>query len=177
MNMYANMNYKNTNIFKVLADDEEYDEKLLSTETSDLEEINKLKASNLKYQKEIYPRMTELQISIMYQKRLCDSSSRCKDNLRKHLELCSSKSKCHGNFVADECKDGENGRCSHYYAIQCDEQELISYDCYIWEQKEQIKKLEENYERALAIKENRLKEYEDSLLYDSFEEFELEYWY
>ncbi len=159
------------NIFKVLADDE-YD---LLVEINDVEEINKLKASNLKYQKEIWPRMSELQISIMYQKRLCSSSSTCKDNLQKHLEICSSKSKCHGNFVADECKDGENGRCSHYYAIQSDQQELISYYFYIGEQKEQIKKLEENYERALAIKENRLKEYEDSLLYDSFEEFELEY--
>ena len=173
MNSTMNMNSKNTNIFKVLADDD--DEKLLPVEISDVEEINKLKASNLKYQKEIWPRMSELQISIMYQKRLCSSSSTCKDNLQKHLEICSSKSKCHGNFVADECKNGENGRCSHYYAIQCDQQELISYDCYIWEQKEQIKKLEENYERALAIKENRLKEYEDSLIRDSFEEFELEY--
>ena len=45
------------------------------------------------------------------------------------------------------------------------------------EQKEQIKKLEEKYKRALAIKENRLKEYEEDLLHDSFEEFELEYWH
>jgi len=183
-----------TNMFKVLADDEDDFEdtlpynkivdgkwrwlepsptaKIINERFSSYyngkltwREINSIKEKMDKYDKKIYEyrdevsdNRKELINSIKEQSRLCNEE--CAKKLKEHLDVCdASPYKCNKDYVSYDCRFKENGRCSHYYEIkylnerlediEYDEDELTnSYIDY---------KVE--YERVLAIKENRYDEY------------------
>lgn len=84
----------------------------------------------------------------------------CAEKLQKHLDTCTD---CSSNFVGYYCQFKENGRCSHYYEIQDFQEELEREEYYEDEDKNRLVELEIEYERALAIKEDRLQEYEDAI--------------
>jgi len=90
----------------------------------------------------------------------------CAQKLQKHLDTCTDG--CNKYFVCYECQFKENGRCSHYYEIERAKEELEMYEYYDNEDKSEIDRLEYKYERALAVKENRLEEYTENL-YDEFD--------
>jgi hypothetical protein len=90
----------------------------------------------------------------------------CAQKLQKHLDTCTDG--CKKYFVCYECQFKENGRCSHYYEIERAKEQLEMYEYYDNEDKSEIDRLEYRYERALAVKENRLEEYTENL-YDEFD--------
>jgi hypothetical protein len=90
----------------------------------------------------------------------------CAQKLQKHLDTCTGG--CKKYFVCYECQFKENGRCSHYYEIERAKEELEMYEYYDNEDKSEIDILEYKYERALAVKENRIEEYRQNL-YDEFD--------
>jgi hypothetical protein len=111
--------------------------------------------------------MYEIKNSIREQIGLCDE--KCKEKLQKHLDICTGfngKYKCTRDFVSYDCQFKENGRCSHYYEIEHLSEDLDRYEYYEEEAKSEIGELEYQYERALAVKENRLQEYLDDLYDD-----------
>ena len=83
----------------------------------------------------------------------------CAEKLQKHLDICPGTYKCTRNFVAYECQFKENGRCSHYFEIQDFKEELERDEYYEDEDRDRLRGLEYKYERALAVKENRLEEF------------------
>ena len=87
----------------------------------------------------------------------------CAQKLQKHLDDCDGTYKCTKDHVCYECQFKENGRCSHYYEIQRAHEELEIYEYYDEEDQNKINYLEYKYERALAVKENRLQEYLDDM--------------
>lgn len=94
----------------------------------------------------------------------------CEQKLQKHLDVCTGldgKYKCTKNFVSYDCQFKKNGRCSHYYAIQRANEEIERDQYYEQEDEDRIETLEYEYERALAVKEDRLQEYLDDM-YDSY---------
>ena len=128
-------------------------------------EINSIKEKMDKYEKKINEYRDEVSDnrkehinSIKEQRQLCNEE--CAKKLKVHIDICNdSVYKCNEDYVAYDCRFKENGRCSHYYEIkylnerlediEYDEDELTnSYIDY---------KVE--YERVLAIKENRYDEY------------------
>ncbi len=142
-----------------------YDGKLLQSEIDDMKKrLEKLRTSLRKYMDEVWPRMYEIKNSIREQRGLCDE--KCKEKLQKHLDICIGKYKCTSNFVAYDCQFKENGRCSHYYEIEHLLEDLDRYEYSEEEAKSKIADLEYQYERALAVKENRLQEYIDDLYDD-----------
>ena len=143
-----------------------YDGKLLWREINKMKEIiDKLKSSLRKYQDDVSPRIVELNNLIREQKTLCKSNSSCAEEFQKHLDICQSTYKCYDNYVAYECRFVDNGRCKHYYDIKYFQEELEDYEYYIFEDKDKIMDIEVEYEIALAVKEDRLKEYLDDLDY------------
>lgn len=95
----------------------------------------------------------------------------CAEKVQKHFDTCAATYKCggkFGNFVAYECRYGDNGRCSHYYEIQDFKEELERDEYDEDEDKDRLVGLEVEYERALAVKENRLQEYLDDLYEDDY---------
>lgn len=141
-----------------------YDGKLLWREINKMKErIDKLKNALREYEDEVSPRMAKLNNLIREQKNLCKSDSLCAEELQKHLDICQSTYKCYDNYVAYECRFVDNGRCKHYYEIEYFQEELERYEYYIFEDKDKIMEIEVEYERALAVKEDRLKEYLDDL--------------
>lgn len=92
----------------------------------------------------------------------------CAQKLKKHLDVCmgfdgTGKYKCTKDYVSYDCQFKENGRCSHYYEIEIAREDLDYYEYYIHEDKIKIMDLEVVYDRALAVKENRLQEYLDDI--------------
>lgn len=92
----------------------------------------------------------------------------CASELQKHLAQCTE---CTKNSVCYDCRYKENGRCSHYYSIKRADEELEEYEYYENEDDDKIMDLEIEYERALAIKENRLDEYQNNLADLDYEEW------
>jgi len=125
------------------------------------EKIDNCQKSLFKYKIEVWPRMSELEVLIRKEKKLCNEI--CKEELQKHLDICSSSYKCKDNIVSHECQFKENGRCSHFYEIENLTEDLDDYECIIHQEEIRIIDLEVEYDRALAIKEDRLKEYFDKL--------------
>jgi uncharacterized membrane-anchored protein YhcB (DUF1043 family) len=209
-----NMNYKNTNIFKVLDEYDEYEgfedvvpynivikgsykkvidgkwEMLGSSPTAKLikerfshwydgkltiyeinaikEEMDKAKYELDKFRDEIYENKYELVCSLREQRRLCKSNDECVQKLDAHLKICggidgNGKYKCGKDYVSYDCQFKENGRCSHYYEIERIEERLGNYQYADDSYYEAYIDLQIAYERALAIKENRLKEYQQQL--------------
>lgn len=90
----------------------------------------------------------------------------CAQKLQKHLDECTTLDvnyKCTKNHVTYFCQFKENGRCSHYYEIERANEELEQEEYYEHEKKDRIMDLEVDYERALAVKEDRLREYLDDM--------------
>lgn len=140
----------------------QYDGKLMFRELNAMKErIEKLRKSLKEYQTEISPDMSKLLKIIREQKKLCGED--CEKELQKHLDTCTGKYNCNKNFVAYDCKFKENGRCSHYYEIERADEEMQNYEYYEFEDKKKIMDLECRYERALAVKEDRLQEYLDDM--------------
>jgi hypothetical protein len=86
----------------------------------------------------------------------------CGQKLQKHLDICAvlnANYKCTKNYVSHDCRFNENGRCSHYYEIERANEELEDFEYYEHEDMSKIWGLQADYERALAVKENRLDEY------------------
>jgi len=93
----------------------------------------------------------------------------CEQKLQKHLDQCiglDGKYKCTKNYINYDCQFKENGRCSHYCEIERANEELERDEYYEENYYDKIKDLEVAYERALAIKEDRLDEYLEDLYSD-----------
>lgn len=88
----------------------------------------------------------------------------CAQKLQKHLDTCT---KCNKNYISYDCQFKENGRCSHYYEIETIREDLENYEYCEEQYRDDIQRLEYDYNRALAIKEDRLQEFVDDL-YDDF---------
>ena len=150
--------------------DGSYDGKLTWRELNEMkEQIEILQESLGKYQREVLPRRRELRTLIREQEQLCGEE--CIQRLQKHLDKCmgfdgSGKYKCTKDYVSYDCQFKESGRCGHYYEIERAEEELDHFDYFEHEDKHKIIDLEVVYERALAVKEDRLQEYLDDLYYD-----------
>lgn len=148
----------------------DYDGKLLWKELNEMkEEIDKLSRSLNEYQREVMPRRRELRTLIKEQEELCGEE--CTQRLQKHLVECmgldgTGKYKCTKDHVSYDCQFKENGRCGHYYEIERAYEDIDNFDYFEHEDKTRINDLEYRYERALAVKEDRLQEYLDDL-YDS----------
>ena len=152
--------YKITNRFRY-----EYDGKLMWRELNAMkEEIENKRKSLRDYQKDILSRYAELSDLVREQKNLC--GERCAEKLQKHLDVCDGEYKCTKDFIRYECQFKENGRCCHYYEIERANEKLEELDYYEHEDQNLIIDLEIRYERALAVKEDRLDEYQDELDYD-----------
>ena len=118
---------------------ERYDGKLTFAEINSLKEkVTEKKTAIDNYRKEHRDRMREL-----------------RESWRKQKLLCS---------VDPICMKKTNGRCSHYYDIdQIEDEEEDEYQNNIDCDKRELYTLEREYERALAIKNNRLGEYEQEM--------------
>jgi hypothetical protein len=90
----------------------------------------------------------------------------CTEKLQRHLDGCTGRDKCTKNYVSYDCRFKNSGRCSHYYEIQDFKEELERDEYYEDEDRDRLRGLEYKYERALAVKENRLEEF---LAYDEFD--------
>ncbi len=90
-----------------------------------------------------------------YRKEHRDKMHELRESWRKQKLLCS---------VDPICMKKTNGRCSHYYDIdQIEDEEEDEYQNNIDCDKRELYTLEREYERALAIKKNRLGEYEKEM--------------
>jgi hypothetical protein len=117
-----------------------------------LDEINSLKE-----------KFTEKQTAIdKYRKEHCDRMRDLGESSRKQKLLCS---------VDPICMKKTGSRCSHYYDFdQIEEEAEDEYQYNIQCDKSELYTLESKYKRALAIKENRLEEYEQEME-DEWDEF------
>ena len=145
-----------------------YDGKLMRRELNDMKErIKELQESLQDYIDEIYADRKKAILLIREQKKLC--GEKCEKELQAHLDTCTGlngKYKCTENYVSYDCQFKENGRCSHFYEIKRADEELEQYEYYEYDKKDRLQDLEIEYERALAVKENRLQEYLDDLYDD-----------
>lgn len=118
---------------------ERYDGKLTFAEINSLKEkMLEKKAEVNKFKKEHLDKMIELEESWRKQKLQCSVDPVCIKKL--------------------------NGRCSHYYDIdQVLEEEEDNYEYFIGCKRSELYSLEINYERALAVKENRLEDHEQEM--------------
>lgn len=140
----------------------DYDGKLMWRELNVMkEEIQNMKRSLREYQEKFSPSYHEFYKLIREQKQLCGES--CAEKLQKHLDVCNGNYKCSKDHITYECQFKENGRCSHYYEIERAKEILEEFDYYEHEDQDKISDLEVRYERALAVKEDRLEEYEEEL--------------
>lgn len=146
-----------------------YSGKLLWREINDIKaEMDEAKNKLETYRDEIYDNKCELLDSLREQHRLCNSSDKCVQKLDSHLKICggidgNGKYKCEKDYVSYDCQFRENGRCSHYYEIERIEEQLGNYQYDIDEYNSSYIDLQVVYERALAVKENRLKEYQEQI--------------
>jgi hypothetical protein len=145
-----------------------YDGKLMQRELNDMKErIKELQESLQDYIDKIYADRKKAILLIREQKKLC--GEKCEKELQAHLDKCTGfngKYKCTENYVSYDCEFKENGRCSHFYEIKRADEELEHYEYYEYDKKDRIQDLEIEYERALAVKENRLQEYLDNIYDD-----------
>jgi hypothetical protein len=138
--------------------DENYQGKLLWSELNRMKEkIEKLKKERWDSIRSANERDSELRSLIKEQKTLCKEEKTCTQTLQKHLDKCTDG--CDKYFLCYPCEFKDNGRCSHYYEIKRAVEELEMEDYFDHEQQSEILRLGYIYERALAVKEDRLEEY------------------
>jgi len=148
---------------------QDYNGKRLWIELNEMKEnIVKMKKAMREYQEEVWTRRRELRSLIKEQEKLCSEEQTCAQKLQKHLNECigfdgTGKHKCTEYFICYGCKFRENGRCSHYYEIERANEELESEEYYNCEDKNKITFLEYEYIKALAVKEDRLEEFEHDM--------------
>jgi len=118
------------------------------------------------YRTDVREERRRLERSISQQSLLCRSSPQCQEKLEEHLKVCDSTYKCSKDFVAYECQFKKNGRCSHYYEIEHIEEDLGDVDYFLDDYKQKYQKLKNEYERQLAMKENRIDEYDQQMDYE-----------
>ena len=141
-----------------------YDGKLTIYEINAIKEkMDKAKYELDAYRDKVWDDMWDLNDSLRKQRMLCKSSTECSEKLDAHLNTCNGKYKCKKEFVAYNCQFEENGRCSHYYEIENLEEQLENFEYIIDEDTSRYHDLHYEYERALAVKENRLDEYQQQL--------------
>ena len=147
-----------------------YDGKLMWRELNEMkEELEKVRKSRDDYYREVCDDMKKLRQTIREQNKLCGEE--CAQKLQAHLDTCTGldgKYACTETFVYYDCQFKENGRCSHYYEIKRAEEDLEHYEYYDHVKTSHLIDLEIEYERALAVKEGRLKEYEDAISDDDW---------
>lgn len=104
-----------------------------------------------KYRSECYSRIRE-------QQELCGEE--CERILEEHLHECTAKpNKCTKRYVAYVCEYECNGRCSHYFKIQQEEEDIEDYNYREGEFASKYHTTENEYKRELAKKEGWLDEY------------------
>lgn len=130
-------------------------------------EINEIKhkMDNIKNKLDKYTSSVSDELKKLYNlkkehKDLCFNSKECSDNLDEHIKTCVSTYKCTKSYVAYECKSKDNGKCSHFYMIENLDANIEYIEECIDDYKDKYIDLEITYERALALKEDRLEEYE-----------------
>jgi hypothetical protein len=138
--------------------------KLTSYEINKIkEEMIKCKTNRDKYRSLVSDELTNLYNLRREEKKLCSNSKECSDELYAHIKICDSTYKCTINYVAYECQFKENGRCSHYYKIEHLDQDIGYIEESLDDYQDKCIDLEIMYERALAVKEDRLEEYQRQL--------------
>jgi hypothetical protein len=131
------------------------------------EKMEKAEKQLRDYEKEVRGERHDYIRKIRQQQEMCGDE--CVRELEEHLKVCkgiNGKYKCTKDFVFHDCQfNSENGRCSHYYEIEELETELGLCDESIYDFKRKYIFLEREYQKQLAIKENRSEEYE---MFDEF---------
>jgi len=90
-----------------------------------------------------------------YKKEHLDNMRELRESWRKQNLLCSEDPLCTKKL---------NGRCSHYYDIdQVLEEADDNYEYFINCERTELYALERKYERALAVKKNKIEEYEQEI--------------
>ena len=138
------------------------------------EKMDNYKRKIVEYNNKCRDSRKELINSIKKEESLCNDD--CLQELKTHIDICKSTHKCdklcesHNkcytcdeNYVAYECQFKENGRCSHYYAIKKFEERLEDYEYMEDEYTDSYLDYKIQYERVLAIKEDRYDEYCEDL--------------
>jgi hypothetical protein len=140
-----------------------YDGKLTWREINAIKEkMDRCAENRINYEREIEADRYKLIEARKEQKKLCNAE--CAKKLEEHLKICdATKYKCTEKYVAYDCRFKENGRCSHHYEIEHINKELEKYEYYLDEYEESYIDYEVEYERALAIKENRYEEYKQRI--------------
>ena len=130
-------------------------------------EINEIKKEmdNIENKLDKYRSLIREELHKLYslkeeQKKLCNNSKECSDNLDEHIKTCVSTYKCTKSYVAYECKSKDNGKCSHFYMIENLERDIEYIEENLDNYQDTFIELKITYERALAVKEDRLDEYE-----------------
>jgi hypothetical protein len=87
----------------------------------------------------------------------------CAQKLQKHLNKCmgydgTGRFKCTKDFNGCEEVD-DDGRCDHYYEIQSLKEDLNDIEGYEYEENMKIAESEYKYKKALAVKEDRLRQF------------------
>lgn len=142
-----------------------YNGKLTWRELTDMKKrIDEVRLSINTYRdEEYYPRRKVLFKLIRDQEALCGVE--CAEKLSKHLKECkgdgSGKYTCSKNWICFYCQFKKNGRCSHYDEIERANEELEEKEYYYEEDTDKLDRMMLRYNRMLAIKENRLEDYED----------------
>lgn len=132
-------------------------------------EIENIKDKMLKYkhQKEEYISETRLEYAkykeiLRENKKLCSESIECKENLEKHIQSCTCG--CTKKFISYYCQfKDDNGRCNHYYEIEDANETIGIIEYNIQNLNDEYYEYESDYEREVAKKQNRLKEYYEEL--------------
>ena len=129
------------------------------------EKMDKAENDLNRYRNEVDGEMTKLRESIKEQRLLCKTDPTCLKKLDDHLKVCVSKTKCTIDFLQYGCrfKYNMNGKCSHDCKIEDLERSLDNHRAGLYEYNSPFIDLQSEYERALAIKEDRLEEYEIEL--------------
>ena len=152
---------------------DEYDGKLTWREIELIrEEMDKAENDLNNYRKEVDGKMNKIRDKIREQRLLCKTDPMCLKKLDNHVKECDSKWKCTIYSVSNSCriKYNINRECSHHRKIEDFERCLDNYRAGIYEFNSPFIDLQRKYERALAVKEDRLEEYESQLDADEFVE-------
>jgi hypothetical protein len=107
-----------------------------------------------KYRRECYDKISE-------QEKLCTDD--CKRILQEHLNTCTSTpSTCNRRYIAYDCKFKNNGRCSHYYKIEREQEDIDEYDYHEREYESKYNMAEHEYTKEIAKKEGWIDEYNEN---------------
>jgi len=134
-----------------------YDGKVTKYELDRMkEQMEKAEKVLCDYKKEIYDERMDYKYKIGQQKELCGEE--CVKKLDEHMKVCervNGENKCTKDFISYDCQLKSNGRCSHFYEKEELEAKLAFCDETIYNMSILHSSLSYNYERQIAIQENR----------------------